>query len=448
MIYYNRLFVQNALCIDFTYILKRCFKIYERKQIGEGIWFSRITDARFKVNRIAVSFYTDIDDDGFSRADYAIVPYILVDSCAKYPDYSALSMRFSELYGASMSDSTTIMGDSRCSTLAVASIDDRYALEGEHIEQDTCQLLLDCLLDPLMENGAFSADTTRLMQGELIDAIDSVINDKRNYAAQKGAEHAYIGEPWGLSVQGTRPEAERITAQSAYGAYSEMLRRGRIEITAVGCSDFNESEKLLKEAFSKLQRSDICEPHCTPSKLKSDTLDISEDMPMQQAILRMYFKAPDMDDRYAGVLLSTILGGMTTSRFFMNIREEQSLCYYCSCFSNRFKRVITAYAGVDPQNVQRTREAILAEFRDVCENGVSEEELSRAKLEIINDARSIYDGVNAIASWYSGQLMDSTVITPEEYIEQLKQVTPERIQQACRKYSLDTFYVLMPEVTE
>ena len=30
---------------------------------------------------------------------------------------------------------------------------------------------------------------------------------------------------------------------------------------------------------------------------------------------------------------------------FENIREKQSLCYYCSSFSNRFKRVITAYAG-------------------------------------------------------------------------------------------------------
>ena len=66
---------------------------------------------------------------------------------------------------------------------------------------------------------------------------------------------------------------------------------------------------------------------------------------MQQAILRMYFKAPKMTDRYAGVVLSMILGGMTTSRFFSNIREKQSLCYYCSCYSNRFKKIITVYDG-------------------------------------------------------------------------------------------------------
>ncbi len=400
------------------------------------------------MNRIAVSFYTDIDDGSHSRADYAMIPYILVDSCAKYPDYSQLSMRFSELYGASMSDSTSIMGDVRVTSLAVTSIDDRFALEGESIERESCQLLLDCLLDPLMEEGAFSSETTRLMQGELIDAIDSVINDKRNYAAQKGAESAYRGEPWGLSVQGTREEAEQVTPQSVYSAYQTMLKQGRVEIFAVGYSDFSESERLLTEAFSKLTRGDICSLSCKPSVLKEKPLHVSESMQMQQAILRMYFKAPELRDRYAGALLSMILGGMTTSRFFTKIREEQSLCYYCSCFSNRFKRVITAYAGVDGQNLKHTEDAILAELRDICENGVSEEELSRAKLEIINDAKSVYDGVNAIASWYSAQLMDDEIITPEEYIERISAVTTERVQAASRFYSLDTVFSLMAEVSD
>lgn len=419
-------------------------KILERKQIGDGIRFSRITDKRFKVNRISVSIYTDIEGD-ISRADYAVVPYILVDSCAKYPDYSKLSLRFSELYGASMSDSTALLGDMRCTGLSVTSIDDRYALEGERIERDTCELLLECLLDPLLENGAFSAETTRLMQGELIDSIDSVINDKRNYAAVKGAENAYCGEPWGKLIQGSREEAERITPRSAYRAYTELLRRGRIEICAVGCSDFAESERMLTEAFARLDRSDIFSLSVIPTAPKDEPLTVEERMDMKQAIVRMYFKAPEMDDRYAGALLSMLLGGMTTSRFFTKIREEQSLCYYCSSFSNRFKRVITVYAGVDPQNIGRVREAVLAELKDVCENGVSEEELNRAKLEIINDAKSVYDSVSSVSSWYGSQIMDDETLTPEEYAERIRAVTPDRIQAACRRYSLDTVYILSPE---
>lgn len=423
----------------------RCVEIYERKQIGSGIWFSRFVDSRYKVNRISVSFYTDIEDDAFSRADYAVVPYILVDSCEKYPDYTKLSMRFSELYGASMGDSTTVLGDMRCTSLSVSAIDDRYALDGEPLEHEICGLLLECLLHPLMEDGAFSRQTTALMQGELIDAIDSVINDKRNYAAQKGAEYAYRGETWEYSVQGTHEQAERITPQSAYGAYKKLLERGRIEISVVGCSDFAETERMLTEAFLSVNRGEVYELSNKPSALKTDIVDVTENMQMQQAVTRMYFKAPELEDRFAGALLSMVLGGMTTSRFFGNIREKQSLCYYCSCFSNRFKRVITAYAGVEPQNVERTREAVLAEFKDICENGVTEDELSRAKLEIINDARSMYDSVKAIASWYSSQIMDEMVYSPEEFIVEIEKVTPERVQAACRLYRPDTFFTIMPQ---
>lgn len=404
-----------------------------------------MTDPRFKVNRIAVMIYTDINDSVYSRADYSVVPYILVDSCEKYPDYSALSLRFSELYGATMSDNTSFDGDNRCSSLTVTSIDDRFALDGESVEQETCELLLECLLHPLTENGVFSAATTKLMQAELLDSIDSVINDKRSYASHRGAEFAYKGEVWQYSVQGTRPEAEKITPQSAWGAYRKMLEDGRIEVIAVGCSDFRKSEEMFRQAFAQLDRGDIYEPYVKPSALKPELCEFTESMPMQQAIVRMYFKAPDMSDRYAGALLSMVLGGMTTSRFFMKIREEQSLCYYCSCFSNRFKRTITAYAGVDSQNIQRTIDAVLAEFKDICENGVSEDELERAKLEIINNAKSVYDSVHAIASWYISQLMDDQLLTIEEYIEEVQRVTPERLQAACRLYSADTFYTLMPQ---
>ncbi len=392
-----------------------------------------------------MNIYTEIEDGVHTRADYSVVPYILVDSCEKYPDYTQLSMRFAELYGASMGDSTSTLGDMRCTGLSVSSIDDRYALEGEQLEYGICELLLECLLHPLTEGEAFSAQTTSLMKSQLIDAIDSVINDKRVYAAQRAAEFAFAGEPMARGIQGTHEEAEAITPKSAYSAYRSMLERGVIEISAVGCSDFAETERLLTEAFLKLERGEIYSLHTSPSVLKAQPQEITENMQMQQAVLRMYFKAPENTDRFAALLLSMILGGMTTSRFFSNIREKQSLCYYCSSVSNRFKCVITAYAGVEPHNVSRTREAVLAEFRDICENGVSEEELSRAKLEIINDARSMYDGVKAISTWYSSQIMDSTLYTPEEYIAELEKVTPQRIQESCRRFSPDTFYTVMPQ---
>ena len=169
------------------------FIILDRKQIADGIYFSKIIDGRYKTNRISIAFYTDFDEE--RRADYAILPYILTDSCRRYPNLTRLTEKFSDLYGASVSDNLGCSFDSRQMTFSISCIDDRYTLAGEKLEQECCGLLLDCILDPCTENGAFPVETIEIMRQELIDAIQSVKGDKRMYAAQQGALAAFPGEP-------------------------------------------------------------------------------------------------------------------------------------------------------------------------------------------------------------------------------------------------------------
>ena len=393
------------------------FIILDRKQIADGIYFSKIIDGRYKTNRISIAFYTDFDEE--RRADYAILPYILTDSCRRYPNLTRLTEKFSDLYGASVSDNLGCSFDSRQMTFSI--------------------------LDPCTENGAFPAETIEIMRQELIDAIQSVKGDKRMYAAQQGALAAFPGEPCGYPVNGTLEQAQAITPQSAWSAYRSMLEHARIEIFAAGCSDFTAAEEVIKKRLAGLSRSSICVPAPKPSVLKEDVFRTEEHVEMQQAILRMYFKAPKMTDRYAGVVLSMILGGMTTSRFFSNIREKQSLCYYCSCYSNRFKKIITVYAGVDLANIAKTERAVMKEFMNISMMGVTDEELEHAKLEIIESARAVYDSAGALSSWYSSQITDDKMLTPEEYAAGVSGVDAKRVMDACRQYCLDTVYTLYPE---
>lgn len=420
--------------------------ILDRKQLSDGIFFSRITDGRFKTNRISITFYNEFIEG--RRSDYAILPYILTDSCRNYPNLTRLTERYSDLYGASVSDNLGCSWDRRSMTFTISSIDDRYTLNGEKLEEQCCNLLLDCLLDPVTDNGAFPADSVEIMKQELIDAIESVKGDPRSYAAQQGAIAAFEGEPCGLPVNGTAEQARAITPQSAYSAYRDMLEHSRIEIFCSGCSDFSVSERIFAQRLETVQRSGVCELSPTPSPLKDVICRKSEKFGTQQAILRMYFKAPQLTDRYAGAILSMILGGMTTSRFFTNIREKQSLCYYCSCFSNRFKKTITVYSGVDPANVAKTEHAVMSEFMNVCMRGITEEELEHAKLELAESARAVYDSPSALSSWYSSQVTDPEILTPEQFAEGARKVTARQVMEAARIYALDTVFTLSPEEVE
>lgn len=385
--------------------------------------------------------HTELDE--LSRADYALAEYILADCCRKFPTHSELSKRMADMYGASLySRSTITWYGRRCTSITGSVLDNGFALNGENLEADLCDIICECLLDPNADGRAFDRQITEMQRAELIDDIDSVINEKSNYASQRGSTVAFRGEAFELPVTGTHEEAEKVTPESAYRAYRKMLKTARIDVLCSGASDFTDAERIFTERLSTLERGDICVLSKKPSALKDKPETFADTLPMQQAILRMYFKAPELEDQFAGHLFASILGVMTTSRFFRNIREKQSLCYYCACTGNRILRTLIAYAGIEPQNIERVKEAVLAEINDVCENGVTNEELCAAKLELRNMLSSMNDNSVAMIGWYHDRILDERLLTPEEYLAEMEEVTAERVRKAARKYTLDTVYTL------
>lgn len=350
------------------------------------------------------------------------------------------------MYNASLtSDTAFSTWGQRIVSINASVLDNSYALNGENLEAEMCELIRECLLRPNAENGSFDETVTSLMKSELIDAIDSIINDKSAYAMRRANQTAFRGEPMELSALGTHEQAQRVTPRSAYTAYRRLLETSRVEIFVSGRSEFGDAKRVFTEMFKDIPRRDICELTASVSPLKPQPEYVNDTIKMQQAIIRMYFKAPECKDAEARALLSMILGGMTTSRFFMNIREQQSLCYYCSSTQNKSRGTITAYAGVEPDNIERCEEAVLAELRDICENGVTEEELQAAKLELSNRISAIYDSTSAMIGWYLSQLTDERILTPEEYREKIDAVDLPRIQAAAKMFKLDTVYTLSGE---
>ena len=90
----------------------------------------------------------------------------------------------------------------------------------------------------------------------------------------------------------------------------------------------------------------------------------------------------------------------------------------------------------------------MSEFMNVCMRGVTDEELEHAKLELAESARAVYDSPSALSAWYSSQITDPVILTPEQYAEGAQQVTAEQVMKAARLYALDTVFTLSPEEVE
>lgn len=87
------------------------------------------------------------------------------------------------------------------------------------------------------------------------------------------------------------------------------------------------------------------------------------------------------DRRFAMGVLSAALGGGMSSRLFQEIREKRGLAYSVYAYAQQFagSGVLGFYAGCNPTKAIEVVEIIRGVLADVVDNGMTHEEIERAK---------------------------------------------------------------------
>ena len=85
--------------------------------------------------------------------------------------------------------------------------------------------------------------------------------------------------------------------------------------------------------------------------------------------------------RYALGVLDAIFGGSTSSRLFREIREKRGLAYSVGTYADQYleRGMVAMYVGTRPENVEEACAIIGRELELLRKEGVSDEELARAK---------------------------------------------------------------------
>lgn len=413
-----------------------------RTRLANNVHFNEINVTRFKTMRITAIALVPLAED--TAADYALLTQVLSRSCEEYPDFTLLSKKLSTLYGASLSAGVRKIGENLALVFSIGGIDDRYVLEEEVISAELSKLLTSVLFKPKFSQGVFSTEEVEQERRQLLDLADSEFNDKRVYANSRLIQIMCEGEAYGVKRYGSKESILKCTPKSLTNAWKAMLKGATFEIFFVGGSSAEDAKAVFEKEFSKVEREPL--KLCTRIVNKADKVKtVEETMAIAQAKVLMGFRTDcsiESGDTIAMRLMNVILGSGTRSKFFTNIREKQSLCYYCFSRYNRFKGLLTVESGVEGENVNKTVEAVKKELADVCKGEFTDEELELAKLSVANDFVSICDTVTGNEEWYVSQLMEEEFSTVSQLTEKFRAVTREDVIAAANKLSLDTVYIL------
>jgi predicted Zn-dependent peptidase len=170
------------------------------------------------------------------------------------------------------------------------------------------------------------------------------------------------------------------------------------------------------------------------------------------------------DRRFALRILDTVLGGSTSSRLFQEVREKRGLAYSVYSYASQFvdSGQIGIYVGTRPDNVGEAMEIIGRELTRVTADGITAEELERARENV--KGRTTLSMESTLARMNrlgSSVLMGLPVLTLDEILTALDAVTlddvaelsaelyaPERLSAAGVGASEDTFRAALAPVSE
>lgn len=413
-----------------------------RKQIADGVFFSSVKDSRFKTMKITANLIVPLSAD--TASSNALLCGVLSRSCKAYPDFTRLSKKLSSLYGADLTVSVRKTGDRQVLSLSASGLDDRYALSGESIARELSLLLCSVIFEPNLENKSFVESEVEQERRQLLDLIDSEFNDKRIYANGQLVKNMCANEVFGIKRYGTAEKIKEITPSSLYNTWENLLKTAVVEIMYIGDSSSEKAEEVFSNAFEQINRTPV-EVSTEIVRSADEIKRVSEEMELSQSKMVIGFRTdcavPDKEVN-ATRLMCAILGGTANSKLFCNVREKQSLCYYCASRYDKHKGILTVDSGVEGENIEKAEQGILKEIADMKKGEITDFEIESTKMAVINSFYSTNDTVSGIESWYTSQLFDGTFKSIEELSQEINSVTKEEIVKAAQKLTLDTVYVL------
>lgn len=413
--------------------------------IAPGVTLHALQTDKFKTACVSVNFVRP--HAARTAAADALLPSVLLRGTQKYPDIRSIAARMDELYGASVGALTRRKGEVKLVCLFADFIEDAFLPDGESVFAPTVEFLQEALYHPLTENGIFSEACVEGEKQNLINAIESAVNEKRSYAVSRMLEHMCAGEAYGVPRLGYADDARAITAASLWEHYRELLKTSRVEIFYAGRRPAEEAEALFSQVFANRQDAAFVPVGTQIVRRAERVRELSETMDVKQGQLviglRTGITASD-GDYPALMLLNAVLGVGTTCKLFVNVREKLSLCYYAATRVEKYKGILTIFSGIAFEHYETAKRAILGEV-DACKNGdITDEELESARRQILSALHGAEDSPATLDEFCIGRVF-SNGDDLSTLREKIRRLTREDVCRAAQKLSVDTIYFLKGE---
>lgn len=405
---------------------------------------------RFKTESISIYFSVPtVKEKSVARS---LLLSVLKRGTDRFPTQKLINERLDELYATLVNLKNQKFDDVQLLGISADIIYSEHIEENKDILPDVLDLINQMLFCPRLDGdtGMFCEEFINSEKENYKSIILSQINEPRTYAAIRCREEMFSSLGISDSLETMCQKIEDTTAKQIYDCYLELQNSAKILAFYVGKRGEDEVKEHLENAFGKRELEIINAPRQMPKlleNLKEPNVVIEQaDISQGRLVMGLNCGITWRDDEYYATLLcNEILGASPISKLMVNVREKLSLCYECSSVYNSSRGAIFVTTGIDSDNYELTKSAIIEQIDDMCAGKISETEFLAAKKSILNVYSAVLDSPSAIERFYLGRIINEIEVDIPDFLEKIQGVTLEEIIAVAKKINFHTVFFLQGE---
>ena len=295
---------------------------------------------------------------------------------------------------------------------------------------DHVPVALDVLTD-LVLHPTFAAPDIERERGVILEEIKIDEDNPDVLVHELFTQSFWRDHPLGWPILGTNKTVASLDQEKLFAYHGDRFHGGNIVFSAAGNLDHDRFAEAVAAKFAGLAGGATL--HERPAPESSARIVMRNKKSLEQVQICLGVPAPPItdDNRYATLILNTVLGGGMSSRLFQTIREERGMAYsiYSDLSPYRDTGTLCVYAGTSAGKVLEVVDLIVVEFAKLKQEPLSDEELTRAKDQVKGNILLGLESSSArMANLARQEMYFRNFFTVDEVIARIDEVDASQVQ--------------------
>jgi len=236
------------------------------------------------------------------------------------------------------------------------------------------------VLAEIIQRPAFRVNEIDSERQVVVEEINMNDDDPTDVVFENFTTAAFAGHPLEAPVLGTRESIRAMTRDDIHGYWKRRYGAGSMVVAAAGSVVHSDIVEMVGERFGEWSGESV-EHQLSPIEVRPTVYLTHRETEQAHLVLGGPGLHRSDERRWAFEVLNHVMGSGMSSRLFQEVREERGLAYAVYGFRLAYADAGAwgVYVGTTPSQTDTALNVIRDELSKVVADGITEEELERAR---------------------------------------------------------------------